>query len=147
MKKLLCYVGIIIIIAFIAFPPVLRIVLPDEEKKEIHIEIERSLLYCSSNEFLAISNYEGDDVKLINLKKMSMEEDYEYTTGEELLNTFDSIKNTGDTVYNELDDGELISIDFSVSNHKDMEISNLTNSLTNEKEYYESQGLVCEIRK
>ena len=147
MKKLLCYVGIIIIIVFIAFPPVLRIVLPDEEKKEIHIEIERSLLYCSSNEFLAISNYEGDDVKLINLKKMSMEEDYEYTTGEELLNTFDSIKNTGDTVYNELDDGELISIDFSVSNHKDMEISNLTNSLTNEKEYYESQGLVCEIRK
>ena len=147
MKKLFCYLGILLIIGLVLMPPALRIFLPDKVQEEKIVEVERYLLYCVNDEFIAINTYEGENVNLVNLKKMNQETDYEYQTGEELLELFDSIKDKGDTLYNILEDGELVTIDFSVSSHPNLDIGNLINNSTIQKEYYESQGLTCEIRK
>ena len=147
MKNVFCYLGILLILCLVLFPPVLRIVLPEKKKEEKKVVIETYLLYCASDEFIAINTYEGDNIKLINLKKMNQVEDYEYEMGKDLLKIFNSIQNKGDTLYNVVEDGELITIDFSVSTHPKLEIDDLKNGLTAQKKYYENQGLVCEIRK
>ncbi|MBR3660796.1 MAG: hypothetical protein IKN63_02720 [Bacilli bacterium] len=147
MKKVFCYLGILLIICLVLFPPVLRIVLPEKKKEETKVVIETYLLYCANEEFIVINTYDGDKIKLINLKKLNQADNYKYETGNELLKIFNGVKNKGDTLYNVFEDGELITIDFSVSSHPKLEIDNLTGSLEIQKEYYESQNLTCEVRK
>ena len=184
MKKLLCYIGIILLFSLAVFPPVLRIVLPPREEKKEEIKIEKRLmLYCVNDEFIAINTYEGDTIKSINLKKkiidstMEDEEDKQTDsdlknqesdqdnkneegtdlnsniveensqTGKQLLNIFDDIKGKGDTLYTKTEDGELITIDFSVSKHPNLELSNLINKISTQKDFYQEQGLICEERE
>ena len=148
MKKILCYLGIIILLALVLFPPILRIVLTDQEEEEEVIVVERIILSCSNEEFIASTMYDNDKISMIALKKVNVDNiEGETITGEELISLFDTVKNKGDVVYHAVDDGETVSIDFSLSEHKNLDIDLLTNNLENQKEFYEQQNLTCMIRR
>ena len=60
---------------------------------------------------------------------------------------FDNIKTDTTITYNEQEDGEVISIDFDIYDHKELDLSLLNKSLEEEKAYYESQGLTCTVKE
>ena len=154
MKKLLCYLGILVLFFLAFLPPVLRVFLPDkgEEKKEEEI-VERSVLSCSSDTFIANTSYENDKIQMVLLKKLNQVTDPENPDTEALEDTselglsFEDLKDEGDIVYTETNDGEVIQIDFSISTHDKLNINNLTKDIDTQKTYYEQQGLTCVIRK
>ena len=150
MKKLLCFLGIIIIIFLVLLPPMLRIFLKDKDEKSstFEVEITSYLLYCTNEEFVVINTYEEDKTTLINIKRLIQDdEEYEYQTGSGITNFFDNIKALGDSSYQKMNDGELITINTSNFNNSNISIKNFTNEAVLQKTYYQNQGLNCEIRK
>lgn len=150
MKKLLCFLGIIILLSLVLFPPILRIILPDKDKIEEHKAIERLTLSCSNESFITSTLYDGDKITMIIMKKINSKDDEKVnknTVGNDLLMSFETLKDKGDIIYNQLEDGEVISIDFSVSEHKSLDLTKFKNNVENQQKYYEEQNLVCTIRK
>ena len=150
MKKLLCYLGILFLLSLILFPPALRIFLPDKIEKENEKVIENKSLYCSSDNFITNTTYEGDKINMIIMKKFNI---YSDTDGEDkrlvndaLIDSFDTIKDDSTITYDSKDDYELISIDFSLSEHKNLDLTSFTKTIDLQKEYYEEQNLSCNIR-
>ncbi|MBQ8472309.1 MAG: hypothetical protein IJ501_02270 [Bacilli bacterium] len=152
MKKLLCYLGILVLFILAFLPPALRIFLPDkgEEKKDEEV-IERSVLSCSSDTFITNTSYENNKIQMILVKKLNQVDESGNPIEEDLTSalnlTFTDLKDEGDIVYTETDDGEVIQIDFSVTTHDYLSIKNLTKGILDQKTYYEQQGLTCTIRK
>ena len=157
MKKLLCYLGIFVLLGLALMPPILRITLPKEKKEEKVQVITSKLLSCQNDELIIKESYENDNVKMLVMKKLFLEVDeddknneksksFEYTKSKELISLFDSIKDNGNIIYNKLEDGEVISIDFSLSDHKDLNINTLTQSIESQKALYENQNLSCDIK-
>ena len=163
MKKLLCYLGIFVLLGLALMPPILRITLPKEKEEEKVQVITSKLLSCQNDELIIKESYENDNVKMLVMKKLLLEVDednenseddknteenksFEYTKSKELISLFDSIKDNGNIIYNKLEDGEVISIDFSLSDHKDLNINTLTQSIESQKVLYENQNLSCDIK-
>ena len=160
MKKLLCYLGIIILLALILFPPMLRILLPDQEEVKEDVKIERIVLSCSNDEYITNTSYDNDKVNMIIIKKIdkmieddeiededTLDEAQESLTGDELVKIFEELKDKSDVLYNKVDDGEVISIDYTLSEHPNLEITELINTPELQQEFYEEQNLACVIRK
>ena len=77
MKNILYYLGIIVLLALILFPPALRIFLPDKDSEstsESNVKIIRSLV-CSSNEFITNITYSNDDVSNVVVKRIIEKKD------------------------------------------------------------------------
>ena len=161
MKKILCFLGIIFLLFLAFLPPVLRIVLPDiEEKKEIvH---ENVILNCSNESYIANTSYQDEKVMMIIFKQLyptdsntnddqedptiENEEDtsnLEQSNIEELDEAFEDLKTESNITYNVLEDGEVIEIDFTVSNHETLNLTKFTNNLADQRAYYENLGLTC----
>ena len=153
MKNVLCYLGIAFILFLVAFPPILRAVLPERKKEEKKIAVvETKLLVCTGDKFMTTTSYEGEKIKNIMIKKINQgdggEEELE-TNDEEVNNlelAFKELKDIGDNVYQEVEGGAILTIDFSVSNHPELVAYDLTNTIEIQKEIYEKNQLTCEIR-
>ena len=58
MKKLLCYLGILVLLFLAVLPPVLRIMLPEYgEEKEEEVVIVTTVLSCTSDDFIVNTSY------------------------------------------------------------------------------------------
>ena len=150
MKKLLCILGILILFGLAILPPVLRVLLPDQISENKEKEIERVNLTCSNTSYITSTSYDGEEIKMIILKHLNNEysEDIiEEETKKELIDLFEDLKTKGAVLYKEVSDGEVISIDFSVSDNKKLNLINLTKDIENQKKYYESQNLECMIKR
>ena len=150
MKKLLCILGILILFGLAILPPVLRVLLPDQISENKEKEIERVNLTCSNTSYITSTSYDGEEIKMIILKHLNNEysEDIiEEETKKELIDLFEDLKTKGAVLYKEVSDGEVISIDFSVSDNKKLNLINLTQDIENQKKYYESQNLECMIKR
>ena len=175
MKKVLCFLGIILLIFLIALPPVLRIVLPAKVEEEEEVKLIRKTLSCNSKVFLSATSYENDVVKMIVIKKTvpntnletdstgdtetdpnanaepseetQPETDTEATDFEntDLAKIFEEVKKDSRVVINEVDDGEVITIDYTVSDYSGLEIEDLNQPINDQFKYYEDNGLVCSI--
>ena len=146
MKKLLCYVGIIVLLGLVLFPPILRITLPDKKKVKKQEVITSNILSCQNDLFVVKASYENKKVKMIVIKKLLLEEDNNSDKSINLMQAFNKSKENSNVIVNSLDDGEVISIDFSVSDPETFNISYLTQDLDEQKSYYENEQLVCSIR-
>ena len=147
MKKLLCYLGILILLGLVLLPPTLRIVLSPKEEKEKTIVESSKILSCSNDILITKTKYDNEKISMIVIKKIiSDEEDKDTSKSNDVIKTFESIKNNGNITYNILEDGEVISIDYTVTNHDDLAISNITQNIEDQQLYYENQGLTCSIR-
>ncbi len=168
MKKVLCYLGIFVLLGLALLPPILRIALPNVEETKETIVISSKILSCSNDVFLANTSYENEKVKMIILKKLFSKEEIERRKGlqeglddeeaqvleleteslksKELNDLFESIKEKSDILHNVLEDGEIVSIDFSVSEHKDLKIDDITQKMEEQQLYYENQELTCIIK-
>lgn len=172
MKKLLCYVGILLLLFLVVLPPLLRRLLPDMgEEEPAKKEEERMLLTCSNENFVINTSYENSQIQMIVLKKLSSNQEQtdnvdsndENTSSDnkldvddskenqtenesELSLAFDDLKTKGDITYKQLEDGEVIGIDFSVSNHEKLNLASFTKPIDEQKIYYENQELSCTIR-
>ena len=60
---------------------------------------------------------------------------------EELDEAFEDLKTESNITYNVLEDGEVIEIDFTISNHETLNLTKFTNNLADQRAYYENLGL------
>ncbi len=162
MKKILCFLGIIFLLFLAFLPPVLRIVLPDIEEEKKEIVHENVILNCSNESYIANTSYQDEKVMMIIFKQLyptdsntnddqedptiENEEDtsnLEQSNIEELDEAFEDLKTESNITYNVLEDGEVIEIDFTVSNHETLNLTKFTNNLADQRAYYENLGLTC----
>ena len=142
MKNMLCYIGMLLAIVLIAFPPVLRAVLPDkvEEKEKV---IEKNILICTSSKYIVSTTYEKKEPTLIMFKKISGED---LTAPADLDNLYDSFQNDSEVVYTTMEDGEIAQIDLLALQHENLTTKSiLTSDIDNQKIYYENLGLLCSV--
>lgn len=162
MKKILCFLGIILLLFLAALPPILRIILPDKMEEEKEIVHENVVLNCSNESYIANTSYQNEKVMMIIFKQLyptdsntnddqedptiENEEDtsnLEQFNIEELDEAFEDLKTESNITYNVLEDGEVIEIDFTVSNHETLNLTKFTNNLADQRAYYENLGLTC----
>ena len=162
MKKLLCFLGIILLLFLAVLPPVLRIVLPDMGEEENEVVHENVILNCSNESYIANTSYQDEKVMMIVFKQLRTtdsntnddQEDPTIENGEDTSNleqsnieeldeAFEDLKTESNITYNVLEDGEVIEIDFTVSNHETLNLTKFTNNLTDQRAYYENLGLTC----
>ena len=162
MKKILCFLGIILLLFLAALPPILRIILPDIEEEKKEIVHENVILNCSNESYIANTSYQDEKVMMIIFKQLyptdsntnddqedptiENEEDtsnLEQSNIEELDEAFEDLKTESNITYNVLEDGEVIEIDFTISNHETLNLTKFTNNLTDQRAYYENLGLTC----
>ena len=162
MKKILCFLGIILLLFLAVLPPILRIILPDKMEEEKEIVHENVVLNCSNESYIANTSYQNEKVMMIIFKQLyptdsntndnqedptiENEEDtsnLEQSNIEELDEAFEDLKTESNITYNVLEDGEVIEIDFTVSNHETLNLTKFTNNLADQRAYYENLGLTC----
>lgn len=162
MKKILCFLGIIFLLFLAALPPILRIILPDMGEEENEVVHENVVLNCSNESYIANTSYQDEKVMMIIFKQLyptdsntnddqedptiENEEDtsnLEQSNIEELDEAFEDLKTESNITYNVLEDGEVIEIDFTVSNHETLNLTKFTNNLADQRAYYENLGLTC----
>ena len=142
MKKILCFLGIILLLFLAALPPILRIILPDKMEEEKEIVHENVVLNCSNESYIANTSYQDEKVMMIIFKQLyptdsntnddqedptiENEEDtsnLEQSNIEELDEAFEDLKTESNITYNVLEDGEVIEIDFTISNHETLNLT------------------------
>lgn len=159
MKKLLCYLGILILLGLAILPLALRMFLPDyEEKEEASVLNESILLICKNEKYEVNATYEASKINMFAIKKYKNKNEVE--SNDKLINQEDSnkketeldrmfkyLKNANNIIYSDLETAEVIGIDFSIYDHKELDLGKITKSSEEQKTYYETQGLTCTVRK
>lgn len=149
MKKILCYLGILVLLFLLLLPPALRIFLKDKETV-VEEPIVKNILVCKNDDFITTTRYEGVDIKTIAIKRnkeQDLEEGAEIVYDTNLDKIIDNIKSDPTLIYEETDEFKMITIDFEVSNHKELDLSLITKPINDQKAYYEAENLTCSIKE
>lgn len=150
MKKLLCYLGILVLLFLLFLPPALRTVLKDKDATTNEDNNKtNATLVCKNDNFTINANYSGDDVLMIVLKRVIKEEENEELVSEpdkELNELFDSIKDDQTITYNKLENSEVIGIDFEIYKHENLKMNLITKPIKDQQQYYESLNFKCLVR-
>lgn len=150
MKKLLCYLGILVLLFLLFLPPALRTFLKDKDATTNEDNNKtNATLVCKNDNFTINANYSGDDVLMIVLKRVIKEEEKEELVSEpdkELNELFDSIKDDQTITYNKLEDSEVIGIDFEIYKHENLKMNLITKPIKDQQQYYESLNFKCLVR-
>ena len=159
MKKLLCYLGILVLLFLLLLPPALRIFLKDKDETITDTETKTNeTLVCKNDNFTVSTNYSGDEILMIVLKRVIQErddlidesnlesEDLIDETNKELDELFDSIKDDETITYNEIDDSEVIGIDFDIYQHENLKLDLITKPIKEQQQYYESLNFKCLVK-
>jgi len=148
MKKLLCFIGIFVLLFLTLLPPALRMFVKDKDETPSE-EIKSQTLFCTGK-YMTNTNYEGDKITRIVIKKIinkDEEEENEDTNPSDIDTVFDNLKNSGVLTVNELEDGEAINIDIEFINQNKLDITKITQKIEEQKIYYENNALTCTIRE
>lgn len=149
MKKILCYLGILVLLFLLLLPPALRIFLKDKETV-VEEPVVKNILVCKNDDFITTTRYEGVDIKKIAIKRnkeQDLEEGAEIVYDTNLDKIIDNIKSDPTLIYEETDEFKMITIDFEVSNHKELDLSLITKPINDQKNYYEAENLTCSIKE
>lgn len=149
MKKILCYLGILVLLFLLFLPPALRIFLKDKETI-VEEPVVKNILVCKNDDFITTTRYEGVDIKKIAIKRnkeQDLEEGAEMVYDTNLDKIIDNIKSDPTLIYEETDEFKMITIDFEVSNHKELDLSLITKPINDQKAYYEAENLTCSIKE
>ena len=149
MKKILCYLGILVLLFLLLLPPALRIFLKDKETV-VEEPVVKNILVCKNDDFITTTRYEGVDIKKIAIKRnkeQDLEEGAEMVYDTNLDKIIDNIKSDPTLIYEETDEFKMITIDFEVSNHKELDLSLITQPINDQKNYYEAENLTCSIKE
>lgn len=149
MKKILCYLGILVLLFLLLLPPALRIFLKDKETV-VEEPVVKNILVCKNDDFITTTRYEGVDIKKIAIKRnkeQDLEEGAEIVYDTNLDKIIDNIKSDPTLIYEETDEFKMITIDFEVSNHKELDLSLITKPINDQKAYYEAENLTCSIKE
>lgn len=149
MKKILCYLGILVLLFLLFLPPALRIFLKDKETI-VEEPVVKNILVCKNDDFITTTRYEGVDIKKIAIKRnkeQDLEEGAEMVYDTNLDKIIDNIKSDPTLIYEETDEFKMITIDFEVSNHKELDLSLITQPINDQKNYYEAENLTCSIKE
>lgn len=152
MKKLLCYLGILVLLFLLFLPPALRTFLKNKDATTNEDNNKtNATLVCKNDNFTINANYSGDDVLMIVLKRVIKEESDDLveevsTPDKELNELFDSIKDDQTITYNKLEDSEVIGIDFEIYKHENLKMNLITKPIKDQQQYYESLNFKCLVR-
>ena len=152
MKKLLCYLGILVLLFLLFLPPALRTFLKNKDATTNEDNNKtNATLVCKNDNFTINANYSGDDVLMIVLKRVIKEESDDLveevsTPDKELNELFDSIKDDQTITYNKLEDSEVIGIDFEIYKHEKLKMNLITKPIKDQQQYYESLNFKCLVR-
>ena len=150
MKKLLCFLGILVLLFLVLLPPALRIFLPKEKEENVATTIVRKNLRCSNDKYIIGTSYDNENIKSIVIKKFITNDQEENSNQEsnaetEIDQIFTTLKKELPSGVSTQEDGEAITIDFSVEDNLDLSIKKLNRSIEVQKSYYENQNMVCTI--
>ena len=102
MKKLLCYLGVLLLLGLAVLPPALRMFLPEsKENEEEQILNESVLLFCKNDKYEVSTTYETNKINMIAFKKYKDMNEIE--SDDELINQ-DDINDDLENDENELED-------------------------------------------
>ncbi len=154
MKNLLCVIGIMLLILLIITPPVLRLVLPDKVEPIEEVTNDIQILSCNSPYYIVSSSYESKNVKRIVIRKFTSPQgeegeeikENEGTTIPKLDELIESLRYDGRVIYENLEDGAMLTIDFSVYTKEEMGIPDYVKIPTEQQAFYQQQGLTCILR-
>ena len=153
MKKLLCYLGILILLFLLLLPPALRIFLKDKET-QVEVSVSKNILICKNDDFITTTTYEGTSIKKIIIKRNiptieedDLEEDIQIVYDTDIDKIIDDIKSDSTLIYEETDEYKMVTLDFEVSNYKDLNLSLITKPINDQKTYYEAENLTCSIKE
>ncbi len=159
MKKFLCFFGIFALLFLVLLPPSLRAFLPKKDDDKDNQEVVRRNLRCSNKRFIIGTSYDNDKIRAIVFKRFDVTEEptdssnpdtseptdtTEVSDNSELNSLFQTLKVQIGKVTTQ-EDGEVVTIDFSVSNHEDLSIDKLNKGIEEQQKYYEQQGLTCSV--
>ena len=71
MKKILCYIALVLLIGFIITPPLVRVLYKEEEEKPVEVKDKVELLICNKGNFTISSSYKNSvplNIKFEHLK-------------------------------------------------------------------------------
>ena len=168
MKNVLCYTGIILLLGLFLFPPILRLTLPERKEEDKKIDMNNYILSCSNQRFVINTSYEQEKIKMIVIKKIYTKEEIDrkkhldenienldeqlldpdtyVTKYQEIVKLYDDIKDKTTINHEISNDGEVVSIDFSVNDHKELEINKITQPLESQQKFYERLDFVCTLK-
>ncbi len=168
MKNVLSYIGIILLLGLVLLPPILRMSLPKKNDEDQQIDRKSYILSCSNQEFTINTSYDQEKINMIVIKKIFTQEEIDKRKNidenienldeqlldsdtivlkyQEIVDMFDNLKNKSTVIYNVDDNGEVVSIDFSYDQHKELEINKLTQKMDAQQIYYEKLDFACTIK-
>lgn len=149
MKKLLCYLAILILIAFIVIPPVVRSVYKDIDKP-VEKTDEYAMMTCGNGVYTMTSYYKNSEILNISLD-FSQDDENIRELKEEPDNSFEH------TLYKELESdtakvdnstNDIVSYKLVFANsEKYNSYSYYTSLLDTQKTAYEAKGYTCTVNK
>ena len=86
------------------------------------------------------------DENIENLDEQLLDPDTYDVSYKDIAKIFEDIKDKTTIVHDVSDEGETISIDFSVNDHKELEINKLTQSMDSQQKYYERLDFICTVK-
>lgn len=154
MKKILCFLCLILLLVLIALPPLLRSLIKDDTNNtNEEIQVKNTILSCSDNNYILKTSYKNDIISMIVAKKSivkddnieNKEDDIEETPKSSFDSQFEFLKEIPLISYKELEDGDVVALDFSIYDFKEYDLSNFIKTKQEQKNYYESLGFTCTI--
>ena len=149
MKKLLCYLAIIILISFIAAPPIIRKVYSNLGKT-VEKTDEYAMMTCGNGIYTMTSYYKNSEILNITFDLSKDDQDIQ-ELNEDIDNSFEytlysELKNDSATIDNSNDSIESYKLIFANTENFN-NYSFYTSLLDSQKKAYEAKGYTCVVNK
>ena len=148
MKKLLCYLAIIILISFIAVPPLLRAFYNDDNKQPVIID-KFELMTCKKDDYIISSSYKNSEIVNIRFayyeEKLNIETDDDEKMFELIIAR--SLKNDTKTNLDIKEDDQIIyTLKIDEATGKTLEeLEEYRLKIDEQKTLYEANEYTCNI--
>ena len=149
MKKVLCYLAIVVLILLISVPPLIRVLYPKVEEKPIVIE-KYSMLTCTKDSYTINESYKNDKALSIKFTRLLDDQNLEVSNDNNALefvldNELKKIVNAN--IVDEQAEIKMISYLLEYRNVTEESLTNLSNyrlPLQDQVNHYQAHGYTCE---
>ena len=149
MKKVLCYLAIVVLILLISVPPLIRVLYPKVEEKPIVIE-KYSMLTCTKDSYTINESYKNDKALSIKFTRLLDDQNLEVSNDNNALefvldNELKKIVNAN--IVDEQAEIKMISYLLQYNNVTEESLVNLSDyrlPLENQLTHYQAHGYTCE---
>ena len=150
--KIICYLGIFVLLLFIILPPLFRVLFKEEEEVVIKKEPVKMSLSCSLNEAFSgynlkttiNNNYVDEVIKKSTFIYEVEINDENLTIDDVVIEEYDDLKKISNIDFSENDNKFTLNIDYNKFDYTDEELlADHQNRLNKQKSIYIENGFEC----